>query len=677
MSGVSITGLNPASTLTGSEIVPIVQSGTTVRTTLAAMPYVPAGTGAVTTTVQTKLRETISVQDFGAVGDGIHDDGPAIQACIDLGRPFKLIENANHRVAQTLVWKSGAIMIGTTSGAISGSGGNTGSTIITFDNTSITTGIQLNTVSGSYLPNWGIDGVTFATSSAITGRASFKMFEVVSTGSGCYNFFLKNIMITDVQYGFYVDNAFFAFTFDNVAVQRAYKAFYKSSTSFITSADVKWFKLSYCFHGLDITNATYCDWDVYYDHCGLNATNVSEYPATEMPILQKFSNVSNFIGVVGIEESNAIVTRATSYTNIEQSIYYYNSSANLWQKSTTRVSNIAEADQAIFSIVTSFVKVKNMIVTATTPAASTTDPSYFARLTAGANDPRLILENCLLNMGAYCVCPDASLPYLIATSDKNTYINFGATNIALFRNSFGLERGRLRSGASTAQDYIQINREATFTEGDIAHVFTGYTSGTSVRFFAANGTSANAANAQIKCSAMTSNSRSINVGGTVNTNGADYAEYENNGGKTILKGQIVGFTAEGILTDQFSEAVRFGVKSTSPSFVGGDTWANHIGERPEKPADGIETPEYIAALTDFETQMESARNQVDRIAYSGKVPCNVFGATAGDYIIVVNDNGSISGQAVTDPTFAQYKFAVGRVNKILDDGRAEIAVIVH
>ena len=34
MSGVSITGLNPASTLTGSEIVPIVQSGTTVRTTI-------------------------------------------------------------------------------------------------------------------------------------------------------------------------------------------------------------------------------------------------------------------------------------------------------------------------------------------------------------------------------------------------------------------------------------------------------------------------------------------------------------------------------------------------------------------------------------------------------------------------------------------------------------------
>lgn len=36
--------------------------------------YLPAGTGAVATTVQTKLRETVSVKDFGAVGDGVTND---------------------------------------------------------------------------------------------------------------------------------------------------------------------------------------------------------------------------------------------------------------------------------------------------------------------------------------------------------------------------------------------------------------------------------------------------------------------------------------------------------------------------------------------------------------------------------------------------------------------------
>ena len=42
--------------------------------------YLPAGTGAVATTVQTKLRESVSVKDFGAVGNGIADDTAAINA---------------------------------------------------------------------------------------------------------------------------------------------------------------------------------------------------------------------------------------------------------------------------------------------------------------------------------------------------------------------------------------------------------------------------------------------------------------------------------------------------------------------------------------------------------------------------------------------------------------------
>lgn len=83
MANVKISGLPAASTpLTGAELVPIVQSGVTSQTTIndfgPSIPYTPAGTGAVTTTVQTKLRETVSVKDFGAVGDGVTDDTAAI-----------------------------------------------------------------------------------------------------------------------------------------------------------------------------------------------------------------------------------------------------------------------------------------------------------------------------------------------------------------------------------------------------------------------------------------------------------------------------------------------------------------------------------------------------------------------------------------------------------------------
>jgi hypothetical protein len=74
---------------------------------------------------------------------------------------------------------------------------------------------------------------------------------------------------------------------------------------------------------------------------------------------------------------------------------------------------------------------------------------------------------------------------------------------------------------------------------------------------------------------------------------------------------------------------------------------------------------------------EERRQRVDRIAYCGKVPVNVYGASPGDCIVPARTaSGGIEGQVIqrSAATIEDKLRAVGHVKRILSDGRAEIIV---
>jgi polygalacturonase len=76
--------------------------------------FIQAGSGAVQRTVESKLQDTVSVKDFGAVGDGVADDTVAIQAAFNSG--------ASHIYYPTGVYLQQSIAIPTSVNKVYGSG---------------------------------------------------------------------------------------------------------------------------------------------------------------------------------------------------------------------------------------------------------------------------------------------------------------------------------------------------------------------------------------------------------------------------------------------------------------------------------------------------------------------------------------------------------------------------
>jgi len=101
--------------------------------------YTQGGTGASARTVQEKLREVVSVKDFGAVGDGVADDTAAIQAVAALGVAVYFPSGTYRCTAFSITLASGTLFYGD----------GIGESVIRFVSTTTTSKVDFVTTAGN------------------------------------------------------------------------------------------------------------------------------------------------------------------------------------------------------------------------------------------------------------------------------------------------------------------------------------------------------------------------------------------------------------------------------------------------------------------------------------------------------------------------------------------------
>jgi hypothetical protein len=213
-------------------------NGTGITSNAVNVEYDPPFTGAVTSgyTVQDKLAQTVSVKDFGAVGNGVADDTAEIQAALNASRSID-IPNGNYLLSSAVTTDAPVVINGT------GSGGKI-----------LGAGIAINSAQTryGYLLNLHLDGVGTGNGLLVdeTHRVKFDGIYIRDFVNGAeFNFAYLNTLI-NCEFSFNSTGALFK-NFTNGTT--AYSCTFANNTNHGATVQSS---QKFVFHGCDFENNT-------------------------------------------------------------------------------------------------------------------------------------------------------------------------------------------------------------------------------------------------------------------------------------------------------------------------------------------------------------------------------------------------------------------------------------
>ena len=131
--------------------------------------HIASGTGAVAITVQAKLRESVSVKDFGALGDGVADDTAAINLAIAYLTAIGgilIFPTGVYKISSTITWANNITYKG-----VGYSTSNTRGSVLLFSVTGANASQISNALNSGTFASINFEGLTFVHAALSSGYA--------------------------------------------------------------------------------------------------------------------------------------------------------------------------------------------------------------------------------------------------------------------------------------------------------------------------------------------------------------------------------------------------------------------------------------------------------------------------------------------------------------------------